>query len=100
MKVGVHPQSRGGRLYDEEFGGKHGGALDICTPAVDCSVRSLWQVIQQAVDCVVDNLTLADMLDEQKANTRAGDRSVWSDPERRALTLERHRAARSRRKTA
>ena len=61
--------SLGGRLYDDEFCQKHSGALDICTHAVDCSVRSLWQVIQQSVDSVLEHLTLADMLDEQKANT-------------------------------
>ena len=60
--------SLGGRLYDAEFCGKHSGALEICTHAVDCSVRSLWQVIQQAVDSVIDQLTLDDMLDEQKTN--------------------------------
>ncbi len=66
--VGDVLHSLGGRLYDAEFCGKHSGALDICTHAVDCSVRSLWQVIQQAVDSVVERLTLADMLDEQKTN--------------------------------
>jgi Rrf2 family protein len=66
--IGDVLQCLGGRLYDAEFCGKHSGALDICTHAVDCSVRSLWQVIQQAVDSVIEHLTLADMLDEQKSN--------------------------------
>lgn len=68
IKVSDVLHSLGGRLYDAEFCGKHSGALDICTHAVDCSVRSLWQVIQQAVDSVVEHLTIADMLDEQKSN--------------------------------
>ncbi len=68
IKVSDVLHSLGGRLYDAEFCGKHSGALDICTHAVDCSVRSLWQVIQQAVDSVMEHLTIADMLDEQKSN--------------------------------
>ena len=68
IKISDVLHSLGGRLYDAEFCGKHSGALDICTHAVDCSVRSLWQVIQQAVDSVIEHLTLADMLDEQKSN--------------------------------
>lgn len=54
-------EALGGKLYDAEFCGKHSGQLSICTHAVDCSVRSLWQVIQQAVDGVVERLTLADL---------------------------------------
>ena len=69
IKVGNVLDALGGRLYDSEFCGRHSGALDICTHAVDCSVRSVWQVIQQAVDSAIEHLTLADMLDEQKTNT-------------------------------
>jgi Rrf2 family protein len=54
----------GGKLYDAEFCRKHTGSLDICTHAVDCSVRSLWQVIQLAVDDVLGKVTVADMLGE------------------------------------
>jgi Rrf2 family protein len=68
IKISDVLHSLGGRLYDAEFCGKHSGALDICTHAVDCSVRSLWQVIQQAVDSVIEHLTLADMLDVEKSN--------------------------------
>jgi Rrf2 family protein len=59
----------GGKLYDAEFCRKHAGALDICTHAVDCSVRSLWQIIQSAVDNVLDKVTLQDMVTtEAKSN--------------------------------
>lgn len=68
IKVGEVLASLGGKLYDAEFCGRHSGALDICTHAVDCSVRSLWQVIQQAVDSVLEHLTLADMLTADKPN--------------------------------
>ena len=68
IKVGDVLASLGGKLYDAEFCAKHTGALDICTHAVDCSVRSLWQVIQQAVDSVLDQLSIADMMNEEQVN--------------------------------
>lgn len=75
IKVGDVLSTLGGKLYDAEFCGKHSGALDICTHAVDCSVRSLWQVIQSAVDSVLEHLTLADMLNAEKPNVTFFDNS-------------------------
>ena len=60
-------EALGGKLYDDEFCGKHRGVNEICTHAVDCSVRSLWQVVQTAVDQVLDNITLADMLQQRSS---------------------------------
>jgi Rrf2 family protein len=62
----------GGRLYDDGFCGRHGGANESCSHAVDCSVRSLWQVIQNSVDSVLDKISLADLLrdDAQVSNVR------------------------------
>ncbi len=62
IPVGKVLEALGGKLYDEEFCGKHTGQLSICTHAVDCSVRSLWQVIQESVDQVVTKLTIADLI--------------------------------------
>ncbi|HEY0867802.1 MAG TPA: Rrf2 family transcriptional regulator [Fimbriimonas sp.] len=74
--VGDVMAALGGRLYDDEFCNRHTGHADICTHAVDCSVRSLWQVIQEAVDGVVGKLTLSDMLVEKppKPNVTLFDR--------------------------
>ncbi|MER3496603.1 MAG: transcriptional regulator [Armatimonadota bacterium] len=52
----------GGSLYDGDFCTRYGGANDLCTHAVDCSVRSLWQKMQYAVDSVLSGLTLADLI--------------------------------------
>jgi Rrf2 family protein len=52
----------GGRLYDEEFCGKHSGHNSICTHAIDCSVRSVWQIVQTAVDDVLYKISLADLM--------------------------------------
>lgn len=52
----------GGRLFDDEFCNTHTGAMDICTNSIDCSVRSLWKLIQDSVDSVVSNMTLLDLM--------------------------------------
>ncbi len=64
----------GGRLFEEEqFCGDHAGAESICTHTVDCSVRSLWRVVQNSVDKVLKQTTLKDLMGseldlEQKVN--------------------------------
>jgi len=69
----------GGKLYDEEFCGKHAGHHSICTHAIDCSVRSLWQVVQTAVDNVVYKITLADMMREAAPVSNV---QIYSEPRR------------------
>ena len=60
--VGDVLASLGGRLFDDEFCNRHAGHNHICSHHVDCSVKSLWQVIQTAVDNVVNRMTVADLL--------------------------------------
>jgi Rrf2 family protein len=60
--VGEVLSSLGGRLYDDAFCDKHTGYADICSHSVDCSVRSVWQTVQAAVDQVLDRLTLKDLV--------------------------------------
>lgn len=62
MRVDDVLAALGGKLYDDEFCHRHKGQSDICTHAVDCSVRSLWQIIQSSVDEALRTLTIADML--------------------------------------
>jgi Rrf2 family protein len=52
----------GGRLFDEQFCETHTGIENICINTTDCSVRSLWKIIQNSVDQVVNNLTLKDLI--------------------------------------
>jgi Rrf2 family protein len=52
----------GGRLYDPAFCGQHGGAEVVCAHTIECSIRSLWRNVQQAVDRVLGETTLADLL--------------------------------------
>ena len=52
----------GGKLFDEEFCNTHTGAFDICSNTTDCSIRSLWKIIQDSIDSVIDKLSLKDLM--------------------------------------
>jgi Rrf2 family transcriptional regulator, iron-sulfur cluster assembly transcription factor len=56
----------GGPLFDKEFCGFHAGNLKLCTNSVDCSARSLWQMIQFTVDQLLDQVTLHDLVSSEK----------------------------------
>ena len=57
----------GGMLFDQtEFCGNHAGNMSLCTNSVDCSVRSLWKIIQATLDQVLDKITLQDLLGSEK----------------------------------
>jgi Rrf2 family protein len=60
----------GGPLFDKEFCGTHSGALKLCTNSVDCSSRSLWQMIQFIVDRFLDQVTLQDLVNPEKESAR------------------------------
>lgn len=81
IRIGDVLASLGGKLYDEEFCARHSGHTNICAHAVDCSVRSLWQVIQGAVDNVVDKLTLADFLATKDTSSNV---TLFAEPRRAA----------------
>ena len=62
-------EALGGALYDKNFCGSHSGELKLCTNSVDCSARSLWQMIQFTVDQLLVRVTLKDLIkpeDESK----------------------------------
>jgi len=66
ISVGTVLKVLGGRLFDDEFCSTHTGAMDICTNSIDCSVRSLWKLIQDSVDTVVEKMTLKDLMGNEK----------------------------------
>jgi Rrf2 family protein len=59
-------KSLGGALYDKQFCGTHTGSLKLCVNSVDCSSRSLWKMIQFAVDQLLNKITLADLVIQEK----------------------------------
>ena len=52
----------GGKLYDSKFCEIITVKKGLCNNTIDCSVRSVWQLIQEAVDEVVEKYTLADLI--------------------------------------
>src|SRR5665811_2181718 len=56
----------GGPLFDKSFCGDYSGSLKLCTNSVDCSVRSLWQMIQFSVDQLLDKVTLYDLVTSEE----------------------------------
>jgi Rrf2 family protein len=62
MRVSEVLASLGGRLYEPGFCKRHAGVEQVCTHDTDCSIRSVWQTVQSAVDQVLGQLTLKDLL--------------------------------------
>jgi Rrf2 family iron-sulfur cluster assembly transcriptional regulator len=58
----------GGVMFDKEFCGLHSGAMKLCTNSVDCSARSLWQMIQFTVDQLLGKVTLNDLVNTEKGS--------------------------------
>ena len=56
----------GGALFDKEFCGLHAGMLKLCNNSVNCSARSLWQMVQFTVDQLLDQVTLYDLVNSEK----------------------------------
>jgi Rrf2 family protein len=62
VNVGEALAALGGRLYDARFCERHAGTVQLCTHTPDCSIRSVWRVLQDAVDGVLARMTLNDLL--------------------------------------
>lgn len=60
----------GGALFDIKFCGTHSGAMKLCTNSVDCSSRSLWQMIQFIVDRLLDRITLFDLVNKEEDSAK------------------------------
>lgn len=60
----------GGALFNTGYCRSHSGTLKLCTNSVDCSVRSLWQMIQFTTDQLLDKLTLHDLVSSEAQSGR------------------------------
>ncbi|HEY5463703.1 MAG TPA: Rrf2 family transcriptional regulator [Hanamia sp.] len=56
----------GGSLFTKEFCSDFTGASRLCTNSVDCSVRSLWQMVQFSIDQLLDKISLNDLIGSEK----------------------------------
>lgn len=60
----------GGTLFDTSFCNYHSGSVKLCTNSVDCSARSLWQMIQYTVDKLLDKVTLHDLVTSENESAK------------------------------
>jgi Rrf2 family transcriptional regulator, iron-sulfur cluster assembly transcription factor len=60
----------GGILFSDNFCGNHSGILKICSNSVDCSSRSLWNLIQITVDQLLDKITLFDLIHSEQESSK------------------------------
>ena len=65
--VGEALATLGGRIFDAGFCDRHSSATRGCGHNSDCSVRSVWRLVQTAVDGVLGRLSLADLLGAEAA---------------------------------
>ncbi|MFZ0454931.1 MAG: Rrf2 family transcriptional regulator [Ignavibacteriaceae bacterium] len=56
----------GGKLFESGFCENHSGVETICTHTIDCSVRSLWSIIQNLLDGVLSKTTLQNLLGSEE----------------------------------
>jgi Rrf2 family protein len=69
----------GGALFDKEFCGSHSGSMKFCTNSVDCSSRSLWTMIQLIIDRFLDQVTLQDLVGQEKNASDLFNRLLQQD---------------------
>jgi len=60
--VGNVLKELGGKLYDESFCSSHSKGDLLCTVTSDCTVRSLWVLIQNSVDNAIGEMQLSDLM--------------------------------------
>lgn len=76
IKVGEAMAVLGGRIFDPAFCDTHSGVSGLCANMGDCSIRSVWRLIQDAIDGVLGRMTLKDLVRSES------DMSAWSAPQR------------------
>jgi Rrf2 family transcriptional regulator, iron-sulfur cluster assembly transcription factor len=70
IKINHVLKALGGAIYDEKFCGQHAGSLSLCTNSVDCSLRSLWTILQINMDKLLDQISIQDLMKtETQVNT-------------------------------
>ncbi len=60
----------GGSLFDTSFCSSHAGSMKMCTHSVDCSARSLWQMVQFSIDQILDKISLHDLVNPETESAK------------------------------
>lgn len=69
IKINDILKSMGGALFDKSFCNAHSGEMQLCTNSVDCSIRSLWTIVQSNLDKVLDKISLYDLIGNEERTT-------------------------------
>jgi len=85
INVGAALAVLGGRFFDKRFCDRHAGVDAACANMTDCSIRSVWRLLQDAVDSVLGKMTLQDLLRSE------AEMKTWRGQGR--ISLQRHPVA-------
>jgi Rrf2 family protein len=71
----------GGRLYDTDYCTRYSGDLAICTHMGDCSIRSLWGVLESVLGQVLGRTMLSELVSSERGmNDVLGGRTPEAIP--------------------
>ncbi len=70
----------GGTVFDNKFCITHTGSMRFCNNSVDCSARSLWQIIQFTLDKLLVQITLGDLIVTEASATQKFANLVSQNP--------------------
>jgi Rrf2 family protein len=76
----------GGSLFNSKYCGSHAGALKFCTNSVDCSARSLWQMVQLTVDQLLNQVSLQDLVSSESESGKILELMAEKFSETRSVT--------------
>jgi Rrf2 family protein len=65
--IGQVLEALGGKLFESSFCSDYSGQTSICTNSIDCSIKSLWNMVQESVDNVLQKTTLKDLMGQKSA---------------------------------
>ncbi len=65
IKVNHVLRAMGGAIYDDSFCGQHAGTSSLCTNSIDCSLRSLWTILQHNMDKLLDKVSIHDLMNSE-----------------------------------
>ena len=73
----------GGSLFEGPFKESMEGGLELCNGSVDCTARSLWQMIQFTMDNLLNQITLHHLVNHEEESARVLEKILMSGFEQR-----------------
>ncbi|MFT3902055.1 MAG: Rrf2 family transcriptional regulator [Niabella sp.] len=70
----------GGTVFDKDFCTGQNSIMRFCTNSVECSSRSLWQVIQLTLDKLLVQITLQDLIADESSATLKFNQLLRENP--------------------